>query len=529
MTEELLAGKGLAWLGGAAVVIGIVFFLALAIRNGLISESMRVVLAGVGSVVLGAGGMWLHQTKGQTQASLAVVGAGIAGAFATLVSATQQYHLIRPELGLLGAGLVGVAATVMAIRVGSREIAGLGIVGALLAPVLVDAGTSGLSLTYVTIALLAASVVAVMRSWQGLSLVALLVTAPQLAAWGLSEGVGLSTGLIVTALFGAVHLATAIAHALAIPAGTVRPLSAVTVSLNATLTALVGLGVVDNVTTHLGESAHRWVLGLSLVHLAAGAALAVRQRDRLIGPLVATVGFAFLAVALAMMLGGPALVVGWSAQAVVAAWLAQRVGDTRPLAGSAALLVLAVGHCLAFEAPLESLRDGVDLADAWMGLGAVIVAVIAVMFLAPADLRVGAIREQPRLRSLLLGAEAGLGLYVASVSIVELVGAGQQRAQVVLSVFWGLVGLGAVVWGLRQRVAPVRLAGLALLCLAMAKIVLYDLANLTSISRALSFVVVGLIALSGAFAYQRVKAQVEPNGSHGSGQQDVVTGEEDNV
>ena len=679
LTEELLAGKGLAWLGGGAVVLGIVFFLALAIRSGLISESLRVLLAGLGSAALAAAGLWLYQTKGKTQASLVLAGVGIAGMFATLISATQQYHLIAPELGLGLAGLVGAGATAAAIAIGSREIAGMGIIGALLAPVLTGAGATGISLAYVTIAFLAAAVVTVWRAWPAISLIAFLVTAPQLADWA-TDGASTGAGLVVTAIFGLVCLGIAAAHEavrpverlrpsvgalvalttlvlvvvglgvigtnsdhfaapanrwiiglslghLAIGAGlltrlrssligplvaaagfaliaagglistvmfgastsvisltyigialagatavalwrswpaaslaafavtapqlavwateavgtaagltgiaafalvnlavaiavelrrpdaTVRSLSVALASINSTFATFAGLAVLGHEGADLGTAGDRWVLALALAHLAVGAALWARFRSALMGRLVAAIGFVLLAVTFAIFFGGPGLVVAWSAQAVVAAWLARRLGNPRALVGSAVLLAAAAAHCLAFEAPIPALRDGVtSLGDTLIGFGALTVAAIVTALLSPGDLMLQA--EQIRVRSLGLAVGATSALYLVSVTIVELVGAGEQRAQVALSVLWALTGLGAIVGGLARRHAAVRLAGLGLLGLAMAKILFYDLANLDSISRALSFVAVGLLALAGAFAYQRVRAQVGKDEDH---------------
>ena len=53
-----------------------------------------------------------------------------------------------------------------------------------------------------------------------------------------------------------------------------------------------------------------------------------------------------------------------------------------------------------------------------------------------------------------------------------------------------------------------RLGGLALLLLAAAKVFAYDLSELESIYRALSFIALGLLLLGGAFAYQRIRKEV---------------------
>lgn len=105
---------------------------------------------------------------------------------------------------------------------------------------------------------------------------------------------------------------------------------------------------------------------------------------------------------------------------------------------------------------------------------------------------------------------AGLGAFVAlygsSIALVQSLGTSHQHTQLALSVFWAIVGLAMIVVGLMRDVAPVRFGGLALLGVALGKLVLFDLRYLSSVNRALSFILVGLLALTGAYAYQRARA-----------------------
>ena len=139
--EDLLGGRVLGWVGGAAVVLGVVFFLVMAANRGWIDETTRVLLAFVGSTALLGTGLYLHEQQGRTQAALAAVATAIAALYITLTAATGLYDLIDPALALVFAGLVGAVATAIAVRWDEPVVAGLGIVGALLAPVFVDAGT----------------------------------------------------------------------------------------------------------------------------------------------------------------------------------------------------------------------------------------------------------------------------------------------------------------------------------------------------------------------------------------------------
>ena len=185
--EEILGGRVLGWVGGVAVVIAAVFFVVMAVHNGWIGVAARMGLAFAASAALVAFGVWLYERRGQTQAALATVAAGLAALYASRAATTVHYDLLSPVPGLVIAGAVGALALVLAVRWNSQEIAGIGIVGSLLAPVLVGAGTSASSLVFMTIALLAAIGVVVQRGWAWLAVVAYVVSVPQAACWLYAE------------------------------------------------------------------------------------------------------------------------------------------------------------------------------------------------------------------------------------------------------------------------------------------------------------------------------------------------------
>jgi uncharacterized membrane protein len=84
-----------------------------------------------------------------------------------------------------------------------------------------------------------------------------------------------------------------------------------------------------------------------------------------------------------------------------------------------------------------------------------------------------------------------------------------QRGHSAVSAFWGIVGLVTLYVGLTRDLRALRLAGFALFGLAIAKLFLYDLANLSSVTRALSFLAVGAVLLLAGFFYQRLTAAME--------------------
>ena len=221
-----------------------------------------------------------------------------------------------------------------------------------------------------------------------------------------------------------------------------------------------------------------------------------------IAALIVAVGTALAALGLALAIDGPALVAGWSAEALVLAWAARRLGDPRGQIASAAFFTLAVFHTVMFEAPPEALRSGVEDFST---------AAIAVAIVGAAAFGLSRLATLPDLRTAYLGVGATAAVYLPSLAIVSAFDGDElepgQTPQVLLSAFWAVVGLTGIVLGLLRDVRLLRLGGLALLLLAAAKVFAYDLSELESIYRALSFIALGLLLLGGAFAYQRIRKE----------------------
>ena len=228
-------------------------------------------------------------------------------------------------------------------------------------------------------------------------------------------------------------------------------------------------------------------------------------------------GLAAVAYLTAVALDGFVLTIAWAIEAVILARIALHDEDDVAACGAAAFLGGALCHALAVVAPPDALIYGLDEPlEAVAALGAVAAAALAGVRLRAGDERARA--------ALSWGAAATL-LYLASAAIVtpyqpggaaEL-GTGvldvgvRQQGQMLLSVFWALAGVSALVVGLRRDLKPVRLAALGLLLLTVGKVFLFDLAALTSMYRVVSFIGLGLLLLTGAFVWQRLRPRPLPD------------------
>jgi uncharacterized membrane protein len=285
------------------------------------------------------------------------------------------------------------------------------------------------------------------------------------AVLGRLRSEGSESALVLAALTG--HVLLAIGHTLAVTAP---------------------LELLDAAAPALGE-AGPGLAGLAAGLFASGALIAGRPEGRLA---LHALGVATITYLLALALDGPALAAAYAAEAILLA----RVS----VPAAAALTSAALVHALCFEAPPAALDAGLaDPLGALVALGAAAAAALATAAGAP-DRRVRTAG----------GAIAALAvLFLTSTALVTAVGPGEQ-AQAALSALWALTGVAALVTGLLGDVAPLRAGALALLLGTLTKVFLYDLATLDAMARVASFLVLGLLLLLAAFAWQRIRPRPSP-------------------
>lgn len=524
--ERVFGGRVLAWIGGLATLLGVIFLMRSAVDSSWFTEEVRVLMAAFGSLLLLGLGVWLHEKKGRLEVARMAVAIALPGLYATTVVATQTYDLISPVIGLEAAALIGVVGVFIAVRWQSVLVASVGMLGALAAPILAGTGMDGGSIAFVALALAASVGVLLWQRWNWLALGAFAVSAPQLVYWvAESRYIGLFGGsgeggepvllvLAVLAGFWVLYAVAAFGYELRARGEEKLPISSWLLQLGSSV-FIVGTGclVLDG-SSSLALDA--WLFGFAIVHLLLGATAIRFGIHREVGSLLIGGGIALGSFGLANAFDGPTLVAAWSAVSAALAFLASRADRTRvPTLSDAerlqivslVFLGLAIMHTLVVEAPPLAIAEGVD------DLGASLIAIACCAGAAFACWFWGC-EVEPQIATV-VGFVSALGfVYLGSVTIIDVIGdnaGGEAReiGQSWLSAFWTATGLGAVVWGMVRRSWKARLGGLALLAVAIVKVWTYDLSELEELARALSFVALGLLLLAGAFAYQRFKPEEE--------------------
>jgi uncharacterized membrane protein len=519
----LLGAKALAWAGGVVTLLGIVFFFVLAVDRGWIGPDARVALGGAASMLVLLAGIELRRRYGHLHSVFAAVGAGIAGAYATLLAATALYEFVPHWLALALAGVVAGTGLALSLVWRSEFVAGFGLIGAMFVPALLafQGGMTTIGTVFVAIVFAATAVVGVDNRWRALLIVGLVTAVVQIAAFLVAES---STGpgtVVVASAFWLLFLGTGIAYKLRLRP---CPLDALATGF---LLASGGFALYAARFIFGGGLAQGTALLVAgFVYGLLATAFFPREEGRDLSALLTGLALAVGAVGVADLVSGGTLTYVWSAEASLLAWLSLRLREVRLQLGALAYLAAAAVHAVLFEAGPEHLFRSAQSPGSGipsvLALAAAtgIVAVCAKqwkgeavgeegVFRPFAPLLAGLRRGQDALR---IGAAAGsalLTVYALSLGVLAFFQLGGDplrfaHAHAVVSGMWGLVGLLVLIVGLRRGLPALQTGALAWLGATLVKVLLFDTSQFGPTDRSYSFLAVALSVFLSGFLLQRL-------------------------
>ena len=493
--EWLLGGNWLARIGILALIIGVGFFLKLAFDNQWIGETGRILLGlGAGVALLGAGEFWRRKYAVWAQA---ITGGGIAILYLSIFAAFGLYHLIGGLTALGLAFLVTAAAAGLAHRYEALAIAILGILGGFATPVFLsqDVEKQWALLGYVLVLDLGVLFLAAFRNWRWFTLLALAGSLILYGFWVENEP---SPSLLlsqtgITLIFLIFVGATTLYHLL-----WRRPLQAFDQSLMV-INAMAYLAISYN---QLFDVYREW-MGAFTVLLSAfygllSYGILLRNREQAhLSMFAVAIALVLLAIAVPVQLSGPSVVVAWAAQGAALTWLSFATGLRQMRWFGLAFFAIVLGWMLvtdlALDLGIDSPLSSYATESGWPFFNFRILAylmVIAAGYITAFLWRRGrealAYEWERLVPAVFLAGAQVLTLWILSIQMVDLVqiavdaGLLAKHLEVTaisLSVggCWGLYAVAALVAGKIRNQPLVRLAGLAVLALALAKWFLVDI------------------------------------------------------
>ncbi len=507
--SDLLGPRALAIAGGIVTLLGILFFFVLAVNRGWIGPTGRVALGAAAAALVFTAGHVLRRRYGTTHAALAAVGTGIAGGYATLLSAAALYDLLPHWGALLGAAGIAALGLTTALLWRSQVVAGLGLVGAILVPLaLITQGSlSPLGTAFAGVVLVAAAVVGIRLDWLPLLGISGLATAGQLVRLFAETRYRFeapASVLACSAFVSLVFLAIGVAKQLRSKAETLDTVASWFSTTGAAL-AVAAASVLFATPEQRGFA----FLAIAGVYAAAGAFFLLRAKTRDLSALLTFVAFALGAVAVAELLTGKPLAYAWAAEAAGLAWLARRVREPRFEAWAIVYALLALGHLLFVDAQPRDLLTAVmdSAAGAPAALAVAAAAAVCAWYARPWQEEIagdGVLAELTRrwatlhssVRRITAWGAAALAVYAASLGTLALFSQ-YDWGWVAVSGLWTGVGVVFLAVALRRPALGIERGSLVWIGVSAVVAVARSL-PLASEPRAWTLVVVAGVLLAGA-------------------------------
>lgn len=355
--EVEIGGKWAAFIGIAALVTGIVFFVGYAIQHNWIGPGLRVILGLLsGAILVGLG--YVAETRSTRLHVLAqsLTGGGAALFYFSVFAAHGIYHLLPAPLSVAGLAASAAAALGLAAVYNSQAVALLALIGAFTTPALIggEFHRGVFPLIFIAAVNVPVLVLGLKRRWQWLYNLAFLFTVALTAVWLGRELPGFETNAWLTGLcFVLIYFAEFVALGMiklerAPPEG--RPSEADVIRLAAASLALLGAVYWIFEEAKLGAWTGSAFLALALVHAGlakAGWRWRPRCREEILVLLIG--GLTFASLALPIQLDGAWVSLGWAIEGALLAWFALRIRSVPLQLGAVALGLLGLGKSALFD------------------------------------------------------------------------------------------------------------------------------------------------------------------------------------
>lgn len=521
--ESKIGGNWLNKFGMVAIILGVVYFLKYAIDNNWIGETGRVILGVLTGLGFLAGGEKLRQ-RGYPNYGLTCSSGGIAILYFSVFAAFNFYHLLTQFPAFLLMALITATAVAMSVRYDSRLVAFFALIGGFLTPVMLGTGNDNQAALFAYIAILDLGILALayFKNWSALNLVAFILTQIIFLAWSSSyyaEEKLWRTEVFLTLfflIFAIVAFLYNIVH------------QQKTTICDQCLILLNG-GAYFLWSYFLLEDKYSNCLGLFAILLAVFYVFLgsfVRRRaeaDNYLLLLLLGMAFTCLTVAIPIQLKQNWITIGWSVEALVICWIGFLIDNDKTRLGALVAALLVAFRLLAYDSAswAASRADFTFLANKRGLTFLVAIAVILAMASLYARQREKLKgMELPAVATLIIGANL-LALFFMTTEIAqsyqlqygEALDDTAQRAihsqqQLAISAFWAVYSILLVIAGILRRFQPVRLLAILLFGITIAKVFIFDLAEVEKIYRVLSFIILGSVLLAASFLYQKHRNQI---------------------
>ena len=518
--ETAMGQKWLLIIGIVATVFGVGYFLKYSFDQGWVGPAGRVAMAYVWGAVFLFGGDMFRKRLNMENFGLSLSGGGIATLYFATYAAFQIYHLIGQAPSFLLMVMVTALAGLLAVMYDTKWLAVLGMIGGFLTPVLLGTGVDNqlVLMSYMTILNLGLLGVEFYKKWDLLTVLGFFFTYLLYAGWYANyyKPEKFRPALIFVTIFYLIYTVMPFITRFVRKAPVTNKGFAIIIP-----NSFIAFGFsYYMVKEHFSIEA----VGVVSVFYAAVflymASYAYKSGKQDTEGFVVLAGKAmlFLIITVQLIFSKHWISVFWSAQGMALLWMGAKL-DNKALSRSALALFLITAIKLFFyDYPdVFGLRYDYCIdpsywhmaAERWGTFG-----IFFTLFYLGSDLArgkklalAGKTETHPFMYLLF-----GLLLFVflnieTSAFFHDALPAARFAA---VSVLWALFSVGLIIAGFRTASAALRKTALALFMATIVKVFFFDMTNISTPYRIISFIMLGLLLVGTSFLYHKYKLKLMP-------------------
>ena len=515
--ESVIGTKWLGRVGMIAVIFGIAFFLKYSFDNDLIGETGRIILGIISGVCFIAAGEYFQNRKNWPVYGQILTGGGLAILYFSIYAAFSFYHLISQLPGFAAFVVITTTGIILSVRYNAVSIAAIGMLGGFLTPEFLSTGENKPLALFSYILLLDTGILTVVyfKNWRSLAIASLAGTMIIYDAWHKTfytiDQQAASFG-ITTVVFLFYNLFVFLSNFLK---------EQKTLHIEQAIVFLAALFYLLSFYEQ-NHQVNDWnlksfVLAVAVIEIIF-AALSLRSdaASKLIPFSFTDISIIFSVISVFAVFEKEWISAALATEMAVFGYIGIKLD--KPLLRLAAYVLGAlsllrfVGELEVFYGPFEKftiLLNGRFLVCSF------IIAAFYALFIMLSKNQEHLLKKNNEL--LVIPATLVI-TQVLSVILISMEYYDFYRyrgfvefkyaRQLSLSIIWTLYAFAMIGIGIIRKAALLRILGILLTGIAVSKVFLFDLSELRTISRIVSFVVLGLILLTVSFFYNRFKHRI---------------------
>jgi len=521
--SEMEVQVGQKWLlivGILTMVFGVGYFLKYSFEQGWVGPEGRVAMAYLwGIAFLVAGDRFRMKFE---RFGLFLIGGGIAVLYFSAFAAFQLYHLFTQTASFSIMVLITVLASVLAIRYDTKGLAVLGLVGGFLTPVLLSTGQDNqiALMTYLAILNFGLLGIAFHRKWDILNTLGFIFTYLLYAAWHAQHyhDSKFWPAILFLNVFFLIYAVVPFAYQVR-KGGHSGGRELALMGINSLLAFGYGFVMIR------GLYGIAWVSVITVFYACVFLSLATylyQKGKQSLDVFVVMLAKAmlFLVITVPVLFSKHWITIFWSAQGFATIWMAGRLERRSLAAGGYALLIASVIKFLLYDYLAVFHMDLTDRGFFVQGGYAFLMieryltstVLLFALFAAGALVR----RASPAAQVNEQGDDVMLSLLSGSVLFLVLTAETSsffhdhlpQARFAAISVLWTLFSVALMLLGFRQNDVKLRKISFGLFLVTVLKVFLFDMANVSTPYRIVSFIILGLVLVGTSYLYYRHKDRI---------------------